>query len=431
MRQAGARPSARSKTPVARLADVRPLADVRVLAVEQFGAGPWGTLQLADLGAEVIKIEDPSVGGDVARAMPPYIAGSDSVYFESFNRGKKSITLDIKRPDGRAVFEDLVARSDAVFSNLRGDQPARLRLRYADLAAVNPRIVCVSLSGYGMTGPRASEGAYDATIQALTGWMSLTGGPDEPPTKSGLSLADFAGGYVAALAVVAGVWRARRDGVGGDADLSLFETALAQLNYMGAWSATGGWVPSRVPESGHQTLIPFQTFAAADGFITVACAKESLWKRYCAAIDRPDLAADPRFADFGSRDRHRDALLPILREVMAARTVATWSEAFRSGGVPFAPVNDLAAALADQQAVARGAVIGYEHPALGTVRMVGSPFGAEVTGDVAVRGPHLGEHTRELLGELCGYSEDMLDGLAAAGAFGEPPRADMAVEPPR
>jgi len=278
---------------------MRPLADVRVLAVEQFGAGPWGTLQLADLGAEVIKIEDPSVGGDVARAMPPYIAGSDSVYFESFNRGKKSIALDIKRPDGRAVFEDLVARSDAVFSNLRGDQPERLGLRYADLAGVNPRIVCVSLSGYGMTGPRASEGAYDATIQALTGWMSLTGGPDEPPTKSGLSLADFVGGYVAALAVVAGVWRARREGVGGDADLSLFETALAQLNYMGAWSATGGWHPSRVPESGHQTLIPFQTFAAADGFITVACAKESLWKRYCAAIGRPALAADPRFADFG------------------------------------------------------------------------------------------------------------------------------------
>src|SRR3954453_16490925 len=204
MRRAGVRPSAPSKTPVARLAEMRPLADVRDLAVEQFGAGPWGTLQLADLGAEVIKIEDPSVGGDVARAVAPYIAGSDSVYFESFNRGKKSITLDIKRPDGRGVFEDLVARSDAVFSNLRGDQPERLRLRYADLAAVNPRIVCVSLSGYGMTGRRAPEGAYDATIQALTGWMSLTGGPDEPPTKSGLSLADFIGGEAPAPPSVAG-----------------------------------------------------------------------------------------------------------------------------------------------------------------------------------------------------------------------------------
>ena len=163
----------------------------------------------------------------------------------------------------------------------------------------------------------------------------------------------------------------------------------------------------------------------------MACAKESLWKRYCAAIGRPDLAADPRFVDFGSRDRHRDALLPILREVMATRTVAAWSEAFRGAGVPFAPVNDLDAAFADEQAVARGVVLGYDHPTLGAVRMVGSPFGAELTGDVAVRGPHLGEHTRELLGELCGYSDGRLDALAAGGAFGEPRRTDIPdVEPP-
>jgi crotonobetainyl-CoA:carnitine CoA-transferase CaiB-like acyl-CoA transferase len=407
---------------------VRPLADVRVLAIEQFGAGPWGTLQLADLGAEVIKLEDPSVGGDVSRWLPPYRSGSDSVYFEAFNRGKRSIALDIKQPAGRAVFEDLVARSDAVFSNLRGEQPARLRLRYADLATINPRIVCVSLSGYGMTGPRASEGAYDATIQALAGWMSLTGGPDEPPTKSGASLADFIGGYVAALALMAGVWRARRDGIGGDADLSLFETALAQLNYMSAWSATGGWRPRRIPDSGHQTIVPFQTFAAADGYIVVACAKNALWQRFCAAIDRPDLAADPRFADFGGRDRQRDELLPTLEEVLRGRTVAEWSAAFRASGVPFAPVNDLEGALHEEQAAARGAVIGYEHPTLGTVRMAGSPFGSELTGDVAVRGPHLGEHTRSLLAELCGYAPEAIDRLAAAGAFGVPSPTDEPVD---
>ncbi len=242
--------------------------------------------------------------------------------------------------------------------------------------------------------------------------------PCEPPTKSGLSLADFIGGYVAALALVAGVWRARREGIGCDADLSLFESALAQLNYMAAWSATDGWQPSRVPGSGHQTLIPFQTFAAADGFIAVACAKEALWRKYCLAIDRPDLAGDPRFADFGSRDRHRDVLLPILHETMAARTVAAWSEAFRAAGVPFAPVNDLESALRDEQAVARGSVIGYEHPTLGVVQMVGSPFGADLTGDVAVRGPLLGEHTRALLAEICGYSPERLDTLEAGGAFG-------------
>ena len=216
-----------------------------------------------------------------------------------------------------------------------------------------------------MTGPRASEGAYDTTIQALTGWMSLTGGPDEPPTKSGLSLSDFLGGYVAALAVVAGVWRARREGVGGDADLSLFETALAQLNYMGAWSATGGWQPSRVPGSGHQTLIPFQTFAAADGFIAVACAKEVLWQKYCTAIERPDLARTP---DLPISARATEIATRCCRSSMRSWPAAVadlvgrlprplGSRSLRSTTWP--------APLRDEQAVARGSVIRYEHPTLG------------------------------------------------------------------
>jgi crotonobetainyl-CoA:carnitine CoA-transferase CaiB-like acyl-CoA transferase len=404
----------------------RPLDDVRVLAVEQFGAGPWGTLQLADLGAAVIKIEDPAVGGDVARALPPHVVGSASLYFESFNRGKQSIALDIKNPAGRVVFENLVRSSDAVFSNLRGDQPSKLRLTYADLAPLNPRIVCVSLSGYGMTGPRAAEGAYDATIQALASWMSLTGGPGEPPTKSGLSLVDFIGGYAAAISLLAGVWRARRDGVGCDADLSLYETALAQLNYLSAWAGSTDWRPSRIPDSGHQTVVPFQTFKAADGYVAVACAKESLWRRFCMAIEHSDLADDPRFADFAGRDRHRGILIPILEDVLAANSVAHWAGVFSSWGVPFAPVNDIVGAFNDPQAIARQAMIEYEHPDLGTVRMAGSPLGKELAGEVAVRGPLLGEHTRDLLIELCGYDEATISDLAAAGAFGADLRREEA-----
>src|SRR5262249_51972516 len=178
--------------------------------------------------------------------VPPYNEGTSSLFFESFNRGKRSIALDLRVPEGRSAFEDLVRHSDAVFSNLRGDQPAKQRLRYEDLGPINPRIVCVSLTGFGMTGPRAAEGAYDATIQALTGLMSVTGGPDMPPTKSGLSLVDFAGGYVAALGLVASVMQARREGVGGDVDASLFETALSLLNYMGAWAATSDWTARRM-----------------------------------------------------------------------------------------------------------------------------------------------------------------------------------------
>ena len=183
---------------------MQPLADVRILAIEQFGAGPWGTLQLADLGAEVIKIEDPASGGDVGRYVPPFQEGEDSLFFETFNRNKRSVSLDLRHPEARSVFEDLVRGSDVVYSNLRGDQPAKLRLTYDDLKDVNPRIVCCSLSGFGMTGPRAAEGGYDYMMQGLAGWMSLTGDPDGPPTKSGLSLVDLSGGYASAIA------RARR-----------------------------------------------------------------------------------------------------------------------------------------------------------------------------------------------------------------------------
>ncbi len=233
-----------------------PLADVRILAVEQFGAGPWGTLQLADLGAEVIKIEDPAAGGDVGRYVPPFQEGEHSLFFETFNRNKKSLSLDLRHADARGVLEDLVRVSDVVYSNLRGDQPKRLRLTYDDLKTVNPRIVCCSLSGFGMTGPRASEGGYDYMMQGLAGWMSLTGDPDGPPTKSGLSLVDLSGGYASAIAVLAGLWRARRDGVGCDCDVSLFETALHELMYVGTWAASRGYTPPRRRNSAHPSIVP-------------------------------------------------------------------------------------------------------------------------------------------------------------------------------
>ena len=177
-----------------------PLIDLRVITVEQFGAGPWATMQLADLGADVIKIEDPVFGGDVGRYVPPYQEGEDSIYFESFNRNKRSVSLDLRSPQGRQVFEDLVANADAVMSNLRGGQAAKLGLTYAQLKQVNPAVVCCSLTGFGATGPRASEGGYDYVVQAMAGWMHITGDPDGPPTKSGLSLVDLSAGYVSALA---------------------------------------------------------------------------------------------------------------------------------------------------------------------------------------------------------------------------------------
>jgi len=398
---------------------VKPLEDVRVLSLEQFGAGPWGTMQLSDLGAEVIKIEDPTVRGDVGRAVPPFQAERSSLFFESFNRNKRSLALDLRKPEARTVLEDLARGSDALFSNLRGDQPAKLRLRYDDLKHVNPRLVCVSLSGFGTTGPRAGEGAYDVTIQALAGWMSVTGGPEDPPMKSGLSLVDFSAGYVGALAVLAGVWRARRDGVGGDADLSLFETALSLLTYMATWSASQGWEARRMPASSHQTLVPFQAFEAADGWLVVACPKETLWRGLCDALGEPALADDERFADLAARDRNRDTLVPLLQDAFERRTVAEWIDLMNARNVPCAPVNDIAGALGDPQASARVAVLEYEHPSLGTVRTLDSALRIDGPRQAHGRAPFLGEHTAGILAEVCGYSSERIDQLAAQGVFGQ------------
>ncbi len=396
-----------------------PLADVRVIAVEQFGAGPWATLQLADLGAEVIKIEDPTSRGDVGRYVPPFQEGESSLFFETFNRGKKSVSLDLRHPAARPVLEDLVRVSDVVFSNLRGDQPEKLGLRFSDLQDVNPRVVCCSLSGFGMTGPRAREGGYDYVMQGLAGWMSLTGGPDEPPTKSGLSLVDLSAGYVAALAVMAGLWRARREGAGCDADISLFETALSELMYVGTWVASRGFVPRRMPESAHPSMVPFQNLPTADGWIVVAAPKQKLWAGVCAAIGRPDLVTDPRFEDFAARDANRETLLPILREEFRKRPTDEWVHRLGAEGVPCGPVNTVAEALADPQVGARDALAAYEHPALGSVRQVASPLRMDGAPAPAAPAPARGEHTAQVLTELCGYGAGRIRELTAAGVFGD------------
>jgi crotonobetainyl-CoA:carnitine CoA-transferase CaiB-like acyl-CoA transferase len=393
-----------------------PLDDLRVVAVEQYGAGPFASMQLADLGADVVKVEDPSVGGDVARQVPPFVAEGTSLFFESFDRNKRSIGLDLRRPEARAVLEDLVANADALTSNLRGDQVERLRLRYADLAPVNQRLVCVSLSAFGNTGPRAPQGGYDFTVQGIAGWMALTGGPDQPPTKSGLSLVDYCAGYVAAIAVLAGVWQARRDGVGCDADLSLFETGLAQLAYVGTWVATNGFDPPRLPDGAHLSMVPFQTFPTADGRIVVACPKESLWRRLCDALERPGLAQDARFADLGARSRNRDELVRLLSALLRERTTAEWLLRLESHGVPCGAINDVEQAFADPQTAARGDVVEYDHPAYGTVRTVRTPLRlSQIEEPPLRRAPYLGEDSEHVLRDLCGYDDARIESLLASG----------------
>ena len=395
-----------------------PLDGVRVLAVEQFGAGPWATLQLADLGADVIKVEDPASDGDPSRYVPPYRSGEDSLFFEAFNRGKRSISLDLRVAEGVRTFRVLATGVDVVFSNLRGDLPKRLGLTYSQLQDVNPRLICCSLSGFGQTGPRGEQGAYDYVVQALAGWMSLTGEPDGPPAKSGLSLVDFASGYAAALAILAGLQQRERTDAGCDCDVSLLDTAISLLNYVGTWTATAGFEPRRLPSSQHPSVVPFQAFAASDGHLVVACPKEKFWQSLCVTLERDELLADERFAGFDARDEHRDELAATLAETIATKTVAEWIRLLTAANVPCAPVNSVAEALDDEQVKARGGVVEAEHPRLGTVRHVA---GAVRVGDAPRApepGPARGEHTAQVLEELAGYDTDEIERLGGTGALG-------------
>lgn len=374
-----------------------PLAGVRILAVSQFGAGPFATSLLGDLGAEVVKIEDPRSGGDSARYVPPSTLGEgDGLYFQAFNRNKKSVAIDLADDRGRAVFRRLVPTARAVYNNLRGDLPARLGLTYDALKDLHPGLVCCSLSGFGANGPRCAEPGYDNLIQALAGYMALTGDPGGPPTKCGVSIIDFAGGYTSLIGLMTAMFDAERTGLGRDVDVSLHDTAIHMLSYLAIWYLNDGFEPGRVADSGHPVLVPAQNFATQDGTVAVICFKEKFWERLCDLLDRHDLKTDRRFARFPERLANKEALLSILRPIFAVETTARWIDRL-SGQVPCAPVNDLPAALRDPQVLARDMIVEVRHPVRGVIREVASPIKLAGSPAPLRPAPRLGEHTEEIL----------------------------------
>lgn len=378
---------------------MKPLEDVRIISLEQYGAGPWGSLHLAELGADVIKIEDPTTGGDVGRYVPPYNAGEDSLFYEAFNRNKRSIALDITSVEGRDVFEDLVRGADAVYSNLRGDVPEKLGITYDALKSVNPQIVCCSLTGYGMTGDAARRPGYDYMLQASAGWMDMTGEPGGPPTKSGFSLVDFSGGYVAALSLISGVHAARRDGVGMDCDVSLFDTAISMLNYVGSWHLNEGFEPQRTRHSAHPSLVPFGAFETADGWITVGCAKEKFWTRLVGVLGDQRFEA-PEYADFAQRLKNREQLLPQLEETFSTRSADFWVESLEAAGVPVAKVRSVEEALDDPEVARRGMLVETPHHRWGTLTNIASPVRVGEARREHTPAPRIDEHRDEILSEL-------------------------------
>jgi succinate--hydroxymethylglutarate CoA-transferase len=392
-----------------------PLDGVTILAVEQYGAGPFGSMMLADLGAEVIKIENPGEGGEMSRRVGPHFhAPGDSHFYQAFNRNKRSIGIDLKQPEGQAIFRSLVRHADAIYDNLRGDLPATLGLTYDALAEVNPAIVCAHLSAYGRDGSRASWPGFDFLMQAEAGYLMLSGEPDGPPARCGVSVIDMMTGVLASFALVSGVLGARATGRGRDMDVNLFETALHNLTYQAAWHLGAGDNPVRQPRGAHLSITPSQQYRTRDGWLFLMCQKEKFFRALCTRIGRDDLPADPRFESFATRLVHRDALTEALDATLMTRTTAEWMEVL-GGAVPAAPVLDVAQALANPFVAERGAVADFARDDGGTpVRMLASPLrvgDAEVPRRAA---PALGADTAEVLGRV-GVGAEALEALRARG----------------
>ena len=396
------------------------LEGLRVLAVEQYGAGPFGTQALADLGAEVVKIESFADGGDVTRSLGPYFEPSlgetaGSLFFQALNRNKSSIALDLAKDEGRGVFARLVADADAVACNVRGDVPGRLGLTYDVLGKVNPKIVCCHLTGYGRDGSRARWPGYDYLIQAEAGYFMLSGEPDAPPARFGLSVVDFMTGYCLALSVVSGVLNARATGVGRDIDISLFDVGIANLNYLAAWNLNRGVETTRAARSAHPTLVPCQLFPTRDGWIFIMANKEKFFPILCEKLGCPELSRDPRFYTFPLRHANRVELIERLDTAFRTRTTAEWL-AVLGGKVPAAPVLGMADALQSPFVAERGMVQEIAAESGTTMKVVGSPFR---TGDPAPSraAPTLGRDTDAIL-RAAGYDAAAISDLRRLGVIG-------------
>lgn len=390
------------------------LEGLRILAVEQYGAGPFGSMQLADMGAEVIKIENPREGGDVSRGIGPYFLGEgDSHFFQSFNRNKRSITLDLRASGGQEIWHDLVKTADGVLDNLRGDQPERLGVTYEALKRANPRIVCAHLSAYGRIGSRAAWPGYDYLMQAEAGYLSLTGEPDTPPARFGLSMIDLMAGVYAATTLLGGILSARKTGVGRDVDVSLFDTAISNLAYLATWFLNEGYVQGREPRGAHPSLTPSQLYRTKDGWIFIMCNKQKFWPALCERIGRPEWGDDPRFASFPARLKNRAEVTRLLDEALMARTTEEWLTLF-AGAVPAAPVHDLRSALSSVYVRDEDRVWRYEHPRRPDFRMAPPAF--RLPGDEMRRAaaPACGADTDDVLRGL-GYSDERIAGLRQSG----------------
>ena len=405
----------------------RALGHLRVLDMTRVLAGPWCTQLLADLGADVIKIERPGAGDDTRGWGPPYLKDAqgrdttEAAYYLSANRGKRSVTIDISKPEGQRLVRELARKSDIVVENFRVGQLARYGLDYASLAAWNPKLIYCSITGFGQTGPYRERAGYDFIIQGMGGFMSITGERDDlpggGPQKAGVAVSDLMTGMYSAVAILAALAHRDATGQGQYLDLALFDTMVAMLANMNMNYLVTGKAPGRAGNA-HQNIVPYQVFAAADGHVIIAVGNDGQYAKFCEVAGHPELATDPRFATNADRVRNRAVLVPMLERIVRARPVAFWTRELEAAGVPCGPINSIAQALADPQIVARGLRVDLPHPLAGSVPLVGNPIKMSATPPAYIRHPPLlGEHTEEVLRELVGCSEHEIRALREARAI--------------
>ncbi|MBM3225360.1 MAG: CoA transferase [Candidatus Tectomicrobia bacterium] len=391
-----------------------PLQGIRILDLTRVLAGPYSTMMLGDLGAEILKVEPPGVG-DETRVIPPY-RGGESHYFLAINRNKQSLVIDLKQEAGQQVLLDLVQHCDALIENYRPGVLARLGLAPDRLLAANPRLIVCSISGFGQTGPLRDRPSYDIVTQAMTGAMSVTGEPGRPPVKLGLPMGDLAGGLFAALGILAALQERQRTGRGQIIDVGLYDCMVGLLGYLAELYLFTGQNPTPVG-SGHHTIVPYGAYQASDGYLVIALHSGSFYRKFCEAIGRPDLASDPRFATNSARQQHKDLLNSVVAEIVAEQPVASWLELLERAAIPAAPIQRLSDVLAHPQTQARQMLAEMQHPTAGTLPIIGRVLKFAQSQPPLAPAPLHGQHSCQVLRDLLGYSEEHLATLLTTGVI--------------